>query len=181
MKELRIGYLASEFPGDEVFTAAMGVVRRFGATVVEVKLPEFPYGAMVNTIVTCEGASVFEPLVKSGGVDQLADPKQAAGLREGLRVPAKDYLKAQRIRTLLKEEFHKLFSDLDAIVAPTRPSVAPKIDEPLDALKGGLLIPAGNLAGLPALSVPCGFIESLPVGLQFCRAGVVGEYADRSG
>jgi aspartyl-tRNA(Asn)/glutamyl-tRNA(Gln) amidotransferase subunit A len=85
-----------------------------------------------------------------------------------LLVPAKDYLKAQRIRSVLQKEFHKLFEDLDAVMAPTRPGVASKIDEPLDALKGGQLIPAGNLAGLPALSVPCGFIGSLPVGLQFC-------------
>jgi len=168
MKDLRLGYLASEFPGDTVFNAAMDVVRGFGATVVEVKLPDFPYGALANTIVTCEGSSVFEPLVKSGGVDQLADPKQAAGLRAGLRIPAKDYLKAQRIRSLLQQEFHKVFSDLDAIVAPTRPSVAPKIEDSLDGLKGNLLIPAGNLAGLPAISVPCGFVDGLPVGLQFC-------------
>jgi aspartyl-tRNA(Asn)/glutamyl-tRNA(Gln) amidotransferase subunit A len=168
MKDLRIGVLASEFPDSAVFAEAMSVVKAFGATVLEVKLPDFPYGALANTIVTCEGSSVFESLVKSGAVDQLADPKQAAGLRAGLRVPAKDYLKAQRIRSVLQKEFHKLFEDLDAIVAPTRPTVASKIDDPLDALKGGQLIPAGNLAGIPALSVPCGFIDGLPVGLQFC-------------
>jgi aspartyl-tRNA(Asn)/glutamyl-tRNA(Gln) amidotransferase subunit A len=168
MKDLRIGVLASEFPDTPVFAEAMSVVKAFGATMVEVKLPDFPYGVLANTIVTCEGSSIFEPLVKSGGVDQLADPKQAAGLRAGLRVPARDYLKAQRIRSLLQKDFHKLFEDLDAIVAPTRPTVASKIDEPLDALKGGQLIPAGNLAGIPALSVPCGFIDGLPVGLQFC-------------
>jgi aspartyl-tRNA(Asn)/glutamyl-tRNA(Gln) amidotransferase subunit A len=168
MKDLRIGRLVSEFPGDPVFEEAMKVVQAFGARVVDVKLPEFPYGALANTIVTCEGASVFEPLVKNGGVDQLADPQQAAGFRAGLRVPAKDYLKAQRIRSVLQKGFHTLFEDLDAIVAPTRPTVAPKISEPLDGLKGNLLIPAGNLAGIRAISVPCGFVDGLPVGLQFC-------------
>ena len=181
MKDLRIGYLASEFPGDAVFTTAMAVVKAFGATMVEVKLPDFPYGALTNTIVTCEGSSVFEPLVKSGGVDQLADPKQAAGLRAGLRVPAKDYLKAQRIRSVLQKEFHKMFEDLDAIVAPTRPSVASKIEDPLDALKGGLLIPAGNLAGvsgdLRALRV-YGRAASRPAIL---RTGLEREYFDRTG
>ena len=168
MKDLRIGYLASEFPESAAFQAAMAVVRAFGAKVVEVKLPDFPYGAMASTIVACEGSSVFEPLVKSGDVDQLADPHQAAGLRAGLTIPARDYLRAQRIRSLVQKEFHRVFEDLDAIVAPSRPNVAPKIDEPLDGLKGGTLIPAGNLAGLPAISVPCGFENGLPLGLQFC-------------
>jgi aspartyl-tRNA(Asn)/glutamyl-tRNA(Gln) amidotransferase subunit A len=181
LKELRIGYSPADFSewadaaARPAFDKALAVVKEMGVTLVEAKLPDFPYPALANTIITCEGASVFESLIKSGGIDQLADPKQAAGFRAGLQIPAKDYLKAMRIRSLLQTEFHKLFSDLDALVSPTRPGTAPRIDEPLDkyrqqsdkAIGLSALIPAGNLAGIPAISVPCGLVNGMPVGLQF--------------
>jgi aspartyl-tRNA(Asn)/glutamyl-tRNA(Gln) amidotransferase subunit A len=131
---------------------------------------------MADVIIGAEGASVFEPLIRSGKVDELADPSQAAGLKASLDIPARDYLRAMRIRSLVKQKFRDLFADIDVLVAPARYSVAPKADEPLDtpdtgpppaALGMRRLIPAGNLAGLPALCVPCGFAGGLPVGLQF--------------
>ena len=183
-KDLRIGYAPVDFTdwADErarpAFLAALDVLRGFGVTLVETALPDFPYGALTGTIVAAEGASIFEPLVESGQVDQLADPKQAAGFRAALNIPAKDYLRAMRIRTLMKEEFRKLFSDLDCVVAPSRLGPASNISEPLDARgpeapperKAGMtgLIPAGNLMGMPALSLPCGFAAGLPVAIQLC-------------
>ena len=183
-KDLRIGYAPVDFTdwADErakpAFLAALDVLRGLGVTLVETALPDFPYGALTGTIVAAEGASIFEPLVESGQVDQLADPKQAAGFRAALSIPAKDYLRAMRIRTLMKEEFRKLFSDLDCVVAPSRLGPASNISEPLDARgpeapperKAGMtgLIPAGNLMGMPALSLPCGFAAGLPVAIQLC-------------
>src|ERR1039457_1275825 len=118
---------------------------------------------------------VFEPLMTSGKVDELPDQKQIAGWKAGLEIPANVYLKAMRVRRLAQEAVSKLFGDVDVLLTPGRLGLAPKIDEPLDhhpdrarPKDAGLtaLIPAGNLAGMPALSLPCGFVGNLPVALQ---------------
>ncbi len=79
------------------------------------------------------------------------------------------YVKAMKVRTLINQDFSNAFEKVDAILAPTAPTVAYKIGEGADPLSVYLLdaytIPV-NLAGLPAISVPCGFVDNMPVGLQ---------------
>jgi aspartyl-tRNA(Asn)/glutamyl-tRNA(Gln) amidotransferase subunit A len=179
--ELRIGYAPadfSEWPDDAArpaYQQAFETMRGLGATMVETKLPDFPYGALIGAIISADAASVFEPLISSGRVEELADQKQIAGLKAGLETPAHVYLKAMRVRKLAQEAIFKLFGDVDVLLTPARRGPAPKIDEPLDhppdrpkPKDDGLtaLIPAGNLAGLPALCFPCGFAGNLPVALQ---------------
>jgi aspartyl-tRNA(Asn)/glutamyl-tRNA(Gln) amidotransferase subunit A len=181
-KDLRIGYAPVDFvervdpSARPAFEQALGVIRETGAKLVETRLPDLPYGALTSTIIVAEACSIFEPLISSGRVDQLDDPKQIAGLKAGLEISAQDYLKAMRIRTVVQQKIRRLFADVDILLAPSRMGPAPKADEPLDHrppestapkdLGLSALIPAGNLAGIPALSLPCGFAGGLPVAIQ---------------
>ena len=79
------------------------------------------------------------------------------------------YLKALQVRTLVKQDFDRAFAEVDVLVTPTAPTTAFKIGELSDPLAMYLqdifTIPV-NLAGLPGISIPCGFVEGLPVGMQ---------------
>jgi aspartyl-tRNA(Asn)/glutamyl-tRNA(Gln) amidotransferase subunit A len=86
------------------------------------------------------------------------------------------YLKAQKVRTLLRQEFDKAFKKFDVLITPTSPTVAFGIGERADdpyamKLADICTIPA-NLAGIPGISVPCGFKDGLPIGLQIMARGL---------
>ena len=81
------------------------------------------------------------------------------------------YLKAQKTRTLIREDFNRVFKEVDAIITPTSPTPAfefgSKSDDPISMYLSDIYTISTNLAGLPAISVPCGFTEAnLPIGLQ---------------
>lgn len=80
------------------------------------------------------------------------------------------YLKALKVRTIIRKDFEKIFEDHDFVIMPTSPSVAfamgEKVDDPLTMYLNDIFTVPANLAGLPAISIPCGFSKGLPVGLQ---------------
>ena len=177
MKELKIGYAPIDFTdradasARPAFAAALAAIKDTGVQLVETKLPVFPYGPALSTILNAEQGSIFEPLIASGKVNELADPAQIAGLKASLDVPAKDYLKAMRLRRLIQEAFANVFAEVDALLTVGRSGPATPVNQPLDAatnIPGGFngIIQAGNLAGLPAIAFPCGFDGNLPVALQ---------------
>jgi aspartyl-tRNA(Asn)/glutamyl-tRNA(Gln) amidotransferase subunit A len=81
------------------------------------------------------------------------------------------YLKAQKVRRLIAEDFARVFADVDCILTPTTPTTAWKIgekgDDPVTMYLSDIYTVSVNVAGLPAISVPCGFAGGMPVGLQF--------------
>jgi aspartyl-tRNA(Asn)/glutamyl-tRNA(Gln) amidotransferase subunit A len=158
------------------FQEALGVLKSMGMPMSETVLPDLPYGAMASTIISAEAASIFEDILRDGRVDQLADQRQIQALKASLETPAVEYLRAMRLRRLVQENFRKTFLDVDVLITPSRLTPATRVADPIDRRSGpdpapssrGLtgLSAAGNLAGLPALSLPCGFAGQLPVGLS---------------
>jgi len=80
------------------------------------------------------------------------------------------YLKAQKVRTLIRNDFDSVFQQVDALIAPTSPVVAfehgDRTDDPVRMYSIDVCTLPVNIAGLPAVSVPCGLSDGLPVGLQ---------------
>lgn len=89
------------------------------------------------------------------------------------------YLKAQKVRTLIKRDFDQTFDNYDVIIGPTAPTTAfplgSQVDDPLTMYLNDILTIPVSLAGVPAISVPCGFAGGLPVGLQ-----IIGKAFDES-
>ncbi len=179
--DLKIGFAEIDFsdwpdePLRPAFTNALSVVKSMGPQMAEAKLPDFPYGPVISAIIESEAASIFEVLIRGGGVDTLADQSQIIGLKASMNYSAVDYLKAMRVRSQIQTAFRKLFADLDLLLAPTYFSLPERADQPFDESPrkhpeqrgvGSGLIPASNLCGLPGLTVPCGFVNGLPIGLQ---------------
>ncbi len=188
ISSLRVGYVKAEFDAvqDEeprrIFSDALEVLKSQGARIEPIELPDYPYQG-INTILSCEAAAAFDELTRSGNLEQLAG--QGRGdwpntFRSYRLVPAVDYIKAQRVRTLLMRDAAKLMEKIDVFVSPgnsfiPRPIGAPPPEPPPAATHpGGAPRPGGNrtlimtnLTGHPSVVVPCGFRQSLPIGLMF--------------
>jgi aspartyl-tRNA(Asn)/glutamyl-tRNA(Gln) amidotransferase subunit A len=180
LRALRVGYAEIDFaewldePLRPAFQNALAVFKSIGSRMIETKLPAFPYAPVIGAIIDAEGASVFESLIRSGQVDQLADQSQIDGLKASLTYPATDYLKAVRIRSQIQAAFRDLFLHVDALITPTRFSLPDRADVPFPETPpkrpdqkgvGAGFVQASNLCGLPALTVPCGYVNGLPIGL----------------
>ena len=197
---LRIGVarsLMGEGVDDDVRIAiekAIEAYRQLGATIVDVDLPHAKYAIAVYYIIATAEAS--SNLARYDGVRYGFRAEEAPGLRdmykktrdEGFGPEVKRrimlgtyvlsagyydayYLKAQKVRTLLRQDFQKAFEICDAILTPTTPTPAfkfgEKVDDPLAMYLNDIYTVTANLAGIPGVSLPCGLSsERLPIGMQ---------------
>jgi aspartyl-tRNA(Asn)/glutamyl-tRNA(Gln) amidotransferase subunit A len=176
-RPLRVGWVAkawAKLPRDlaAATDAAREVLRKAGATVEEAELPPGPWDEAAGLIVAAEVAAAHHALIESGRVAELRDAQDRVGGYVAQQAPAADYLRAQRIRGVLQRKADALFERFDILAAPTMPIGAPPLTA--DLADPELFGPAdplgaiGNLCGLPAVSVPCGFTDGkLPVGVVF--------------
>ena len=174
--------------------AAIAVLEGVGATVEEVSLPHSEYGVAAYYILAPSEAS--SNLARYDGVKYGYRTPHWSNLRdmymrtrdEGFGVEVKRrimlgtyalsagyyeayYKKAQQVRTLIRRDFEEAFQQVDVLVAPTAPTpafkIGEKIDDPLQMYLSDVFTITINLAGIPALSIPCGFSSAgLPIGLQ---------------
>ncbi|MDE2304595.1 MAG: Asp-tRNA(Asn)/Glu-tRNA(Gln) amidotransferase subunit GatA [Gammaproteobacteria bacterium] len=195
---LRIGLLKEFFEGLEprnaaLIEAAIGVLRGLGAVTREVSLPSLPLS--VPTYYVVAPAECSSNLSRFDGVrygHRCENPKDLADLYqrsrgEGFGAEVKRrimtgtyvlsagyfdayYLKAQKVRQLITDDFRRAFAEVDLLVSPTTPTpafgIGAKVDDPVTMYLNDIYTIGANLAGLPALSAPCGFVDGLPMGVQ---------------
>ena len=182
-RRYRIGVLKNATAGvqKEVadnFETSLRVIGDFAELIPDVELPDHPYGTAASLIIDAEGASAFEDLLETGRAKLLTAPEDRHGGYSGTTVFAKDYLKALRLRGVMGRALDDVFARYDAVVSPTRGTVAFPIGKPFNEGWPNVPIPPGmrtqplgaasNIAGLPGIALPNGFgLEGLPTSISF--------------
>ncbi len=175
------------------FEESVRTIERLGVTVRPVELPHSRFSIPVYYLVATAEASSnlarydgvrYGERAAAGTLEQMYEqtrrgfgPEVKRRIMLGTYVLSAGYydayyLKAQQVRTLIRRDFERALADVDAVAVPTSPTPAFKLgeraDDPLQMYLGDIFTVGAPLAGLPAVSVPCGFTPNgLPVGLQF--------------
>ena len=152
----------------EAFESALEVLKDLGARIEDVDSAPFIESRPANTmILTAEAYAVHEETLRTRPQDLSKNLRTR--LREGAYISAADYIQAQRVRTVIGEQISQILTTYDAILSPTTPRTGEAFDDFGKEVR--YAVPSftnpGNLTGLPAISVPCGFSSlGLPIGLQ---------------
>jgi aspartyl-tRNA(Asn)/glutamyl-tRNA(Gln) amidotransferase subunit A len=199
LKGLKIGVLKEFFDKgldpalEQHLRAALDLLRSHGAVLKDVSLPHLPLS--VPTYYVVAPAECSSNLARFDGVrygHRCDNPRDLLDLYqrsrgEGFGAEVKRrimtgtyvlsagyfdayYLKAQRVRALISNDFERAFHEVDVIIGPTTPTAAfelgAKTSDPVTMYLNDIYTIGANLAGLPAISVPCGLVQGLPVGMQ---------------
>jgi aspartyl-tRNA(Asn)/glutamyl-tRNA(Gln) amidotransferase subunit A len=178
---------------EQAVREAIEQARQLGAQIIEISLPHTDVALPVYYLVAPAEASAnlarfdgvrYGPRID--GEDMWETYRQTRGTGFGAEVKRRImlgtyalsagyydayYLKAQKVRTLIKQDFDEAFKQVDVIACPTSPTTAfrigEKADDPLQMYLSDMFTLAANLAGVCGISIPCGFENNLPIGLQF--------------
>ena len=198
---LRIGLIKEFFDKgldaavEKCIREALAVYEKLGATLLEVNLPALPLSVPTYYVVapaeappTWRASTACATAIAARIRKDLMDLyKRSRGEGFGAEVKRRImtgtyvlsagyydayYLKAQRVRQLINQDFKRAFGEVDVLMGPTAPDVAfsigAKTSDPIQMYLNDIYTIGANLAGLPAMSIPCGFVRDLPVGLQIC-------------
>jgi aspartyl-tRNA(Asn)/glutamyl-tRNA(Gln) amidotransferase subunit A len=180
---------------------AINTLEGLGATCIDVKMPNTKYALSAYYIIAMSEASSnlarFDGMryglrVEDSDWHTTFSQVRAAGFGDEVKrrillgtyalsagYHDKYYLKALKIRTLIKQDFEKAFADVDVLIAPTMPypafKIGEKIDDPISLFLSDVDTVPVNLAGVPSISVPCGFSDGLPIGMQ-----IIGKHFDEA-
>jgi aspartyl-tRNA(Asn)/glutamyl-tRNA(Gln) amidotransferase subunit A len=199
LQGLKIGLLKEFFEkgldpqSGELVRGALRVYEKLGAKLIEVSLPNLPLSVPAYYVVA--PAECSSNLSRFDGVrfgyrcenptDLIDLYKRSRGEAFGAEVKRRImtgtyvlsagyydayYLRAQKVRRLITDDFKRAFEQVDVLIGPTSPTpafdIGAKIDDPITMYLNDIYTIGANLAGLPAISIPCGFAGGLPVGLQ---------------
>ncbi len=184
VKGLKVG-VPKEYFGEgldpkvkKVIEEAIKKLEELGAEIVEVSLPHSEYALAAYYIIV--PSEVSSNMARYDGI-RYGKERESIGAEVKRRIMLGTYAlstgyydeyysKAAKVRTLVKQDFEKAFQKVDAIVGPVSPTTAwnlgEKVDDPLKMYLADIYTISANLAGIPGVSVPCGFSDGLPVGLQ---------------
>lgn len=156
-KELRVGYLKSDFNGDYPFkkqdSLTLARLRELGITLIAIELPPVPD---IGFVLSAEAAAAFDELTRSGQDDLLVRQIRNAWpnvFRQARFIPAVEYIQANRLRTRLIEQTQQALREVDVFLAPS--------------WEGSNLLRT-NLTGHPCVVLPTGFIDGRPTSITFC-------------
>jgi Asp-tRNA(Asn)/Glu-tRNA(Gln) amidotransferase A subunit family amidase len=183
---LRIGVLRGEVSEDvapavgEACEAAIEELRReTGGEVREIELPELPAATLATVLIANSESLGGVTPERLNHLDPELSPIARGLLKYRVLLPAAATIKSQQVRVAARRTLAALFEDVDVIVSPTVPAVAPPLEAPVVELPSGTLTAdeanvrggaLANLTGIPAISVPVGSSEGLPIALQLQAA-----------
>ncbi|MQG39762.1 MAG: Asp-tRNA(Asn)/Glu-tRNA(Gln) amidotransferase subunit GatA [SAR202 cluster bacterium] len=203
IKGLRVGIPKEYFVSgiepsvNESVQSAIALFEKLGAKIEEVSLPHTKYALSVYYIIAPSEASAN--LARYDGVKYGYSSETSGTMWDALESTRGEgfgsevkrrimigtyalssgyydayYLKAQKVRTLISQEFNEVFKSYDILITPTSPTVAfkrgSKTSNPVEMYLSDVLTIPANIAGIPAISLPCGFDNGLPIGLQLMSA-----------